>query len=80
MKNPFLRTNTNGLWVAAIAVTALAAGALAWFYFKKNEPENANAHLNYPYVKDKGGRKKKAKTDVHDLHVIAPAGHEEHQQ
>jgi hypothetical protein len=79
MKNPLKKTDSSGLWVASIFITALAAGALTCLYVKKGRAEEADAHLNYPYVRDKGGKKKKAKTDLHDLHTIIPAAHEDQQ-
>jgi hypothetical protein len=76
MKNPFIKKDTSGLWIAAITVSALAAGALTWLYFKKKEVEDSADFipLNYQH---RGGRLKKHKSDVSDLHIITPAPHNE---
>ncbi len=76
MKNPFAKPDTSGLWIAAIAVSALAAGAITWLYFKKTEAEKAFEPVKHPFEKKKHG-KKKARTDIHELHTIIPAAHDE---
>jgi hypothetical protein len=76
MKNPFAKKDTSGLWVAAIAVSALAAGVLTWLYFKKKEAEDAADFIPLNY-RHKRGPIKKPQSDVDELHVITPAPHEE---
>jgi len=76
MKNPFVHKSNSGLWTAGFAFGALAAGALTWLYFKSKETDEPTEHLEAPYHKQPD-KKKKHKTDVDELHTIAPAKHGE---
>lgn len=71
MKNPFVKENNVGLWIAG-AVTGLltAAGAAAWYFIRKGKAEAEHDEHATDYLKPKPGLHKK-KTDPHDLHVIA---------
>lgn len=71
MYNPFIRKNNNVLLTAGIAVGALAAGSLAWFYFKSKGSEEDPEQLDAPYHKQKDD-KKRPKTDINELHTIPP--------
>lgn len=70
MKNPFVRENNSGAWIAAAATGLIAAGVAAWYLVRRttNKPENTEHALDYlqpaPLIHKK-------KTDLHDLHTIA---------
>jgi hypothetical protein len=75
MKNPFIKEDHTGLWIAAAITGALAAVAGIWFYLhgkraaalENYRQENAQDHLNAKQAKKK---KKKHKTDSHELETI----------
>jgi len=70
MKNPFKTDNNNGLLIAAAVTGALAAGAGIWFYIRGKRAAEVEAHrLEHAqdYLAGKQKKKKKQKTDVHDL-------------
>jgi len=70
MKNPFIKQNNNGLWIAAAATGIVAAGAAAWLYFKRKASRSGHNEHALDYLSPEPMLHKK-KTDVSDLHVIA---------
>lgn len=69
MKNPFIKENNNGLWIAAAITGAIAAGTLAWFYIKRATGAPKPDLPANDYLKPKPGKHKKT-TDLHELHTI----------
>lgn len=70
MKNPFKSEDNTGLIVGAIVAGALAAGAGIWFYLRGKRAAEAEAYRQEhakDYLKAKDKKKKKHKTDVHEL-------------
>jgi len=75
MKNPFIKSENNGLLVALFAATAVAAGTLTWLYYNNKKAVLPAIQPGSPHLKNKKG-KKKSRTDIHDLHIIKPSAHE----
>ncbi|PWK73792.1 hypothetical protein LX99_04178 [Mucilaginibacter oryzae] len=69
MKNPFAKKHDTGFWIATALTGALAAGAAVWFYLRGKKLAEDQAGLEHPqdYLELKHPKKKKHKTDVHDL-------------
>jgi hypothetical protein len=63
MKNPFIRENNSGLWIAA-------AGAAAWLYIKRNTAVPEPDEHATDYLQPKPAKHRKT-TDVNELHPIA---------
>jgi len=69
MKNPFVKENNSGAWIAAAATGLIAAGAAAWYLVKRvSAKPHADEHA-LDYLQPAPLLHKK-KTDVHDLHAI----------
>jgi len=75
MKNPLIKSRSNGLIVALFAATALAAGTLTWLYYKKGNAELKAVQPGSPHLRNKKD-KKKSRTDIRELHTIIPSAHE----
>jgi phage-related minor tail protein len=79
MKNPFVKDNDNSLVIAAVAIGALAAGAIAYLYatkkgfaFRKklsNTAEEGHEKAT-EYLEKKARKLKKKTTDLHHLEGI----------
>jgi hypothetical protein len=71
MKNPFEKQNNTLAWIAAGAAGIAAAGAGIWYYIK--ERRKAQLALDYArehagdYLEAKQPRKRKQRTDIHNL-------------
>ncbi|WP_345952400.1 YtxH domain-containing protein [Mucilaginibacter sp. PAMB04168] len=79
MKNLFVKENDNSLVIAAVAVGAIAAGAIAYLYatkkgysFRKklsNVAEGAKDHST-DYLEKKNTKRKRKTTDLHEIEQI----------
>jgi hypothetical protein len=72
MKNPFIKSNNSGVWIATLVLSAIAAGAITYYYKKNGSSaitEEVNEHAT-DYLKAKAPKKRKQKTDLHDLQSI----------
>jgi len=76
MKNPFQKEDSNTGLFAGLAMGAIAAGGIAYLYFKRKKEmaaiEAFKKEHAADYLKEKAPRPKKHKSDVDELHVIAP--------
>ena len=70
MKNPFIKENDSGFWIAAAVSGAIAAGTIAWIYFTRTIAEPEPDENATDYLKPRSGKHRKT-TDLHDLHTIA---------
>lgn len=73
MKKIFLKEDRTTLYISAVVIGALAAGAGIWFYLrgKRAAEEEADRHEHaQDYLKAKQKKKKKHKTDLHELEEI----------
>jgi DNA-directed RNA polymerase subunit M/transcription elongation factor TFIIS len=78
MKNPFEKED-NSLVIAAVAIGAIAAGAIAYLYTtrygsifrnKVNEKVEENKEHATDYLAKKSHQLKKKKTDLHEIQEI----------
>jgi len=73
MKNPFIKENNSGMWIAGLGIGIIAAGAAAYYWVKNNGETEAitegRPHAN-DYLINRSGKMKKHKSDVNDLAEI----------
>ena len=71
MKNPFKKHDNSNKLLAGLALGAIFAGAITYLYIKrKGDIEAAAAELKehaQDYLKDKGKKAKKLKSDISEL-------------
>jgi hypothetical protein len=70
MKNPFIKENNTGLWIAAAVGSAIAAAAGIWFYQRGKRAAELEAYRRehaQDYLENKKHQMKKHKTDLHEL-------------
>ena len=74
MKNPFIKENNSGMWIAGLGIGLVAAGAAAYYWVKnKSQSEemfNSNHHAT-DYLTNRNGGMKKHKSDISELAPIA---------
>ncbi len=70
MKNPFIKQNNTGMWIAGLGIGLVAAGAAA-YYWVKNSGETEAITEGRPhetdYLANRNGAMKKHKSDINDL-------------
>jgi esterase/lipase len=71
MKNPFHKEDNSNILIAGLALGAIFAGAITYLYIKrKADIDAAAAELKehaQDYLKEKGKKAKKIKTDISEL-------------
>jgi hypothetical protein len=73
MKNPFIKRENNGAWIAALALGAITVGTTTYFYFKRRNEAAAAENERKEHAGDylKTPKKKKQKTDLQELQNLA---------
>jgi hypothetical protein len=73
MINPFIKKDNSSVWIAALVVGAITAGALAYFYFTAEDESlsrESDAKKPTDYLNRNHPHKRK-KTDVDELEALA---------
>lgn len=79
MKNPFVKEDNSGLVIAAVAIGAIATGAIAYLYstkkgfaFRKKLSGGTNEAKEHAkdYLEKKTHKLKKKTTDLHEIEDI----------
>ena len=74
MKNPFVKQNNTGMWIAGLGIGLVAAGAAA-YYWVKNIGESEVSTEGRPhatdYLANRTGGTKKHKSDISELAHMA---------
>jgi hypothetical protein len=69
MKNPFIKHENNGAWIAALALGVITVGTTTYLYLKRRnelaDAENERKEHADDYLKTP--KKKKQKADAQDL-------------
>lgn len=74
MKNPFIRENNTGMWIAGLGIGLVAAGAAAYYWVKNSgetEAINEERPHSTDYLANRHGNMKKHKSDVSELAQMA---------
>jgi hypothetical protein len=73
MKNPFIRENNTGMWIAGLGIGLVAAGAAAYYWARNSGEAETMAEGSHAtdYLANRTGGTKKHKSDVSELAQMA---------